>query len=324
MVDWQSSGTVAANAASNGKLVHAILGIYLWDWINTLDFDWTLLTGRRKFRWPLVFYFCGRYAMLAALIGFTVALDVRNEINCQALYQVLQVLSNTALGVASINLAIRTMSIWDQNRYINAGLSLLILGQFGIIIRSMFHVNATFAPTSGCTVVSAESNILGGMYIYSMGIDLVLLILTAYKLEFRLTHNGLAKVMVKDGLFYFAFAFIGTLVAVVRIPDFLSISTAETEDIFDQVFSFLDLNTVMALIGNTLKLSTSIPATTFATISACTVARLEPYYANPGNPPVRATASFPVFSNPVNTNDDNLHSRGTPDLGQQSSSQRVN
>lgn len=54
----------------------------------TLDFDWAVISGKRKFRWPLVsltcvtknksakndgllkiFYFAGRYLLLFAMIG---------------------------------------------------------------------------------------------------------------------------------------------------------------------------------------------------------------------------------------------------------------
>lgn len=56
-----------------------------WEFITSMDFDWAVLTGKKRFRWPLVriflrpnsflecvhqiFYFAGRYLLLAALIG---------------------------------------------------------------------------------------------------------------------------------------------------------------------------------------------------------------------------------------------------------------
>lgn len=36
------------------KLVFSLFGVYLWELFVTWDFEWCLLTGRRKFRWPLV------------------------------------------------------------------------------------------------------------------------------------------------------------------------------------------------------------------------------------------------------------------------------
>jgi hypothetical protein len=35
----------------------------------SLDFDWQFFSGKRRMRWPLYFYFAGRYALLFAMIG---------------------------------------------------------------------------------------------------------------------------------------------------------------------------------------------------------------------------------------------------------------
>ena len=68
-------------------------GLYVWEWIMTIDFDLQFIMGYRKFRWPLVratallalisspnlsmqiTYFYGRYAMLVGLTGFIVAVN---------------------------------------------------------------------------------------------------------------------------------------------------------------------------------------------------------------------------------------------------------
>jgi hypothetical protein len=36
------------------KLIFALFGVYTWELFMTWDFEWSLLSGRRKFRWPLV------------------------------------------------------------------------------------------------------------------------------------------------------------------------------------------------------------------------------------------------------------------------------
>lgn len=75
-----------------------------------------------------VFYFANRYFLLFALIGMyvsahlpksmrcslvrsyhrAVALNVTKEVNCQALYTYNQVFGNASIGLASINLSLRT------------------------------------------------------------------------------------------------------------------------------------------------------------------------------------------------------------------------
>lgn len=36
------------------KLLFALLGVYLWELTLHFDFEWSFLTRRRAFRWPLV------------------------------------------------------------------------------------------------------------------------------------------------------------------------------------------------------------------------------------------------------------------------------
>jgi hypothetical protein len=36
------------------NFMHACVGLYAWEYITSLGFEWDLLTGKKKFRWPLV------------------------------------------------------------------------------------------------------------------------------------------------------------------------------------------------------------------------------------------------------------------------------
>lgn len=36
------------------KLIFALFGLYLWEIFQTSDFEWSIITGKRKFGWPLV------------------------------------------------------------------------------------------------------------------------------------------------------------------------------------------------------------------------------------------------------------------------------
>ncbi|KAL0057826.1 hypothetical protein AAF712_015526, partial [Marasmius tenuissimus] len=246
-----------------------------WEWMVSLDFDWAFITGRKKFRWPLFFYFYGRYAMLIGLIGFVVALDIRHPINCQALYQALLILGNSALGVASVNLAIRTMAVWGNNKMVIAGLSILLAGQFAIIIRSMTNTKGAYVEGTGCVTVSVESRVFAAMYIVTVVVDFVILVLTAYKtyINYRDSRrSGLIRLIFQDGLAYFAVAFLGNLIAV--------------------IFSILALNPVMSLIAD-------VPATTFATMAAGRVVRRLNTYLT-GAPQI-FSASLPPTKPPVHS-----------------------
>lgn len=39
------------------KVIFTLFGVYFWELFMTWDFEWSLITKRRKFRWPLVSLF---------------------------------------------------------------------------------------------------------------------------------------------------------------------------------------------------------------------------------------------------------------------------
>jgi len=47
----------------------ACFSAFVWDFAISLDFEWRVLSGKRKAGWPLLFYFLGRYLALIGHIG---------------------------------------------------------------------------------------------------------------------------------------------------------------------------------------------------------------------------------------------------------------
>ncbi|OAX41297.1 hypothetical protein K503DRAFT_685802 [Rhizopogon vinicolor AM-OR11-026] len=242
MVDWN---------AIFMKTMHSLIGLYAWEFIISLDFDWAVLTGKKRFRWPLIFYFAGRYLLLAALVGIAVAMDVSKEINCHTLYAFNQLAGNAAVGLASINLSLRTIAIWSQSKWIIALLILLILGHWSLILQGVL-LGATWAP-GGCQITYSNTTILSATFIYSMCFDFVVMCLSAYKLAWvparngtNGTHTRLIMMLFSDGLIYFFIAFMSNLVAT--------------------TFMVLNLNPTMSIIFN-------VPAAIASTIVASRVVR---------------------------------------------------
>ncbi|KAK0200848.1 hypothetical protein DFS33DRAFT_1355489 [Desarmillaria ectypa] len=250
MVDWKSPAELLKDADAFSKIIHLLLGVYIWEWVNTVNFEYAIVTGRQRFRWPLIFYFYGRYAMFGGLIGFVIALnETTTRMDCNVLYTFLQFLGNTALGAASINLSIRTIAIYSQKLYVVIPLSVIIFGHWIIILWSVTNVKATWVDGSGCAIASSNPKLFVAMYVYSMGFDFIVMCLMAYKLGFvkrNQYRSQIVQLMFIDGLGYFLTAFLVNLVAV--------------------VFSVLNLNSVMSITADA-------PASTLATIVSCRVVR---------------------------------------------------
>jgi hypothetical protein len=246
MVNWQSQEEIVKDGVAFGRFMHALLGLYIWEWFTSLDFDWQFITGKKKFRWPMIFYFLNRYVLLVALIGIAVALNVTSEVDCQALYTFNQCLGNAAIGLASINLSLRTMAVWSQNKYLVTFLVLVILGHWSLLLHGIL-LTAVWVPGTGCVISGTNNRILAISFIYSMVFDFVVLCLTAFKLlSPRTGRSQLVKLIFQDGLIYFLIAFLANLLAT--------------------IFMLLNLNAVMSIIAN-------VPAAIASSIVACRVVR---------------------------------------------------
>jgi len=251
MTDWSSQAELMQDTQVFIKLQHALLGLYAWEFIISLDFDWAVLTGKKKFRWPLCFYFAGRYLLLFALIGIAIALDTTKPINCQALYAFLQFAGDAAVGMASINLSLRTIAIWSRNKYIIGLLLVIILGHWSLILQGVL-LKAAYYPGEGCAITDSNTTVLSATFIYSMCFDLIVLCLSTYKLawEPRRKQMGaqsqLVKMIFADGLVYFFIAFVANAIAT--------------------VFMIMNWNAIMSVIFN-------VPAAIASTIVASRVVR---------------------------------------------------
>ncbi|KAH8107809.1 hypothetical protein BXZ70DRAFT_903259 [Cristinia sonorae] len=229
MVDWNSPAVLQAEGTAFLRLQHVMAGWYFWEYVVSFNFDWKFFSGRQRFRWPMIFYFAGRYCLLFAIIGLLIALDVTEEVRCRPLFGFLQFAGNASVGLASINLAIRTMAIWAQRLSIVIPLVVLILGHWSLIFQGVI-VQTQWVPGNGCVIISTRSTILSAMFIYSVVLDFIVLVLAAWKLYDRRGHSQIGKLLFHDGLIYFTVAFFSNIVAT--------------------TFMLLNLNSVMSSMFN--------------------------------------------------------------------------
>ncbi|KAI0918715.1 hypothetical protein AcV5_002633 [Taiwanofungus camphoratus] len=257
MVSWKSPAEIAKDGVAFDRFMHTLLGLYIWEFFTSLPFDWDFVSGKKKFRWPMIFYFAGRYFLLFALIGIATALNVTDPVNCQALYTYNQVFGNAAIGLASINLSLRTMAVWSQSWYIVIPLVLVILGHWSLLLHGIL-LKAAWIPGEGCQITETSNTILAATFIYSMMFDFTVLMLTAWKLAFP-AHRGdqsrIVQLIFGDGLIFFIIAFLANMLAT--------------------IFMLLNLNPVMSIIAN-------VPAAIASTIVACRVVRRLSNYTSPG------------------------------------------
>jgi len=246
MTDWESAEVMGKVGVVFSQMMFTFLGVYLWELFTTCTFEWSLIKGRRKFTWPLIFFFLTRYCIFFAIVGMILSFTLSSRINCQALYIFNSLTGNLAILAASTSLMIRTIALWERKRYIMIPLICLSIAHWGILWRGMFVVNAVWEDSVGaCVIVKIDNKFLQTTFFSTMAFDFTILMLTSialYRFSYSGTRSDLWNLLFRDGLVYFLVTF-----SFNAVPAILNV---------------LQLNTVMNVIA-------TVPAATVASIAAC-------------------------------------------------------
>ncbi|KAJ3487323.1 hypothetical protein NLI96_g3608 [Meripilus lineatus] len=97
------------------KLIHVLAGLFFWEFLFSLDFEWSFIQGRRKFGWSLIPYFLSRYFAVGLMIGIVITADAMTTIDCHSLLLFIYIAGLHMLCFASTNLAIRTYDLHSPN-----------------------------------------------------------------------------------------------------------------------------------------------------------------------------------------------------------------
>jgi hypothetical protein len=158
------------------KFWHALDGLYIWEFVTTLDYEWSVIQKRRPYRWTIWLYSLTRVATLMALITNMIGFDVDRQINCQLWVIFELIFSYTAFASASLLIVLRVIAIWNRNKIVSA-ISLAIWAtNVGFLIHGITRLQGTWSPlTSTCLVPNTRASELN--IIVSLITDSLLLII---------------------------------------------------------------------------------------------------------------------------------------------------
>ncbi|KAJ3484655.1 hypothetical protein NLI96_g5497 [Meripilus lineatus] len=180
MVDWVSPEEIMFERQAFVKVIHVFAGVYFWEFLTSLDFEWSFVCGKKRFSWYMVPYFSARWIALGVMIAL--------------------------------------MAVWSMDRRCVVPLTLLMLGQWGVIIWAIHGAGASWIPGEGCTRQSMSLTAQLATLLYSLGFDFIVMVLCAYKLVGPLrSHSRLMNLLFRDGLIYFVIVFLGTLPSAVLV-----------------------------------------------------------------------------------------------------------
>ncbi|KAF8496141.1 hypothetical protein F5888DRAFT_412077 [Russula emetica] len=122
-------------------------GIFIWEFMITLDYEWSVIRGRRPYRWTIWIYSLIRVATLATVALNIFSLDATTRINCQVAANLQFIFAYLALATSSLLIVLRIIAIWDRKKVIVAfatgvwGINVAFLIQGVLRFRSSWEVD---------------------------------------------------------------------------------------------------------------------------------------------------------------------------------------
>jgi len=220
MVNFSDPGVIAQDLLAVTKLWHALGGLYIWEFVTTLDYEWSVIRRRRPYRWTIGIYSITRLATLMAVILSMLGIDVTTPFNCQV-ESVLQLLSGyVAFAAASLLIVLRIIAIWNGNKFAIALASGVWVTNLGFLTRSVVRIRTAWVPAmSTCVITNIHSTKLN--LITTLTTDVVLLLIMLVGLLRLGFHEsgvyGLGHLMWKQGLVWLFLATIAEVPPVVFI-----------------------------------------------------------------------------------------------------------
>ncbi|KAI0250163.1 hypothetical protein BJV78DRAFT_612370 [Lactifluus subvellereus] len=127
MTDWRNPRRVAATCIALEKLLHVLGGLYLWEILINLDYEFSVLTGKRKLTRTFPLYLGCRWCPLVVLITQFLILDVSDGTGCQVMI-VTFIFGYLSSLFASVLIILRISVLWKRNKVVIALASASCLG----------------------------------------------------------------------------------------------------------------------------------------------------------------------------------------------------
>ncbi|KAN0141803.1 hypothetical protein V8E53_000265 [Lactarius tabidus] len=217
MVNFQSPTVLEEDFLAVVKFWHVVDGIFIWEFFVGLQYELSVIRGRRPYMWTIWIYSFTRLCTLISVILNMLALDSSSPINCQLWVIFLATFSYLAFAAASLLIVIRIIAIWERNIIAVA----IAMGSWctnvAFFIHSVTLLHSAWVPEqSVCGVLNTESSNKNA--IATLVSDVVLLLTMLVGL-LRLSRNGMmsgfGQLLWKQGLIWLFLATVAEVPPVV-------------------------------------------------------------------------------------------------------------
>jgi len=205
MVNYRDPAIIMQDASAVSKLWHAVAGLYFWEFVATLDYEWGVIRKRRPYPWSIWVYFTTRIATLMAVVLSLVGNDVTARYNCEVETVFQLIFGYLAVAAASLLIVLRVVAIWKKKKIIVAIATGVWVTNVISQIQAIVRIRVKWTPEAdACVVVNLSITKLN--ILVSLGTDIILLLIMFFGL-LRLGFNersafGLGRLVWKQGIIW--------------------------------------------------------------------------------------------------------------------------
>ncbi|KZV74199.1 hypothetical protein PENSPDRAFT_648204 [Peniophora sp. CONT] len=205
-------------AVSN--LSHVVCGIYIWEWIRSLHYEFDFYTGRRPWKQTMWLYLICRYSVLGTIINIFVVLNAQTALNCRVWIKFEILLPYLGLLMASSLIVIRVIAIWNRHPAVVAVSAASMLAQLAVLIYCVTIATDTLGSYSpmvnGCFKVNlVQASLPALAATFTIDALLLLLMLIGIFLRREACRFGLGGLLLKQGLIWLGVAIAAELPTVI-------------------------------------------------------------------------------------------------------------
>ncbi|KAI0043858.1 hypothetical protein FA95DRAFT_336458 [Auriscalpium vulgare] len=213
MPNWHDPELLLKDHLAVIKLDHALGGLYLWEFVSTFDYEWSIITGKRSYSWTIYVYLVCRLSALAAWCVMFIGLDYSKRINCGAWESSFDGFAYLGLASASFIILLRNYAIWERNRYILAVSIGVWLVSIGLNIRGIIMSQSLWeSVTSSCIEAHVQRSLANAIGILVSDIVLLVIMIVGLLRSRSASKDGLWRLLFSQGIIWL------TLAGLVEVP----------------------------------------------------------------------------------------------------------
>lgn len=188
MVNFHDPSVITKDLMAVNSLYPIICGIYIWEFLTSLDYEINIIRRCRPYGWTIWIYSFVRITALVTVILSLVNAFPMAPINCQVWIIFQTLFGYLSLFAASLLIVIRIAAIWNKNGIAVAIASSVWMANVVVSIRGITQLRSGWNTTQlQCIVLNPES---GRLNIIVLVITDIVLLFTMFVGLLRFRSNG--------------------------------------------------------------------------------------------------------------------------------------